>query len=77
MDLGGICGMCKHWQPGIGHPNGTQTCVAFPDGIPKEIWAGDDMHMSPVPGDNGVIFTPNDDVTPEQVEDWLDLKGRL
>jgi len=30
--------------------------MAFPDGIPYEIWASGYDHREPYPGDGGVIF---------------------
>lgn len=37
------------------------TCVAFPDGIPDFIAYGDDLHLTPVPGDHGVTYEKEDD----------------
>ena len=31
-------------------------CEAFPDGIPAEIAYGDNPHLKPYPGDNGIQF---------------------
>lgn len=34
----------------------TETCIAFPNGIPYEIWSGENKHTSPYPGDHGIHF---------------------
>lgn len=53
----GVCTFCKHFDPSsIARP--AMTCTAFPDGIPMEIWQGDNPHTQPFPGDNGIQFTP-------------------
>ena len=31
-------------------------CSAFPDGIPSEIAYGDNLHLTPFPGDHGIQF---------------------
>lgn len=31
-------------------------CTAFPDGIPDDIAYGDNLHLEPVDGDNGIQF---------------------
>ena len=73
-DVGGLCHLCKYWRPGLDNPRGIQTCKAFPDGIPDQIFSGAEMHFDRVRGDNGVVFAPDDDVTPEMVSDFLGLK---
>jgi hypothetical protein len=35
------------------------------------------MHFDPVRGDNGVVFAPSEDVTPEMVRDFLGMKKGL
>jgi len=35
-------------------------CAAFPDGIPDEIAYGDNLHLTPFPGDNGITFKAGD-----------------
>ena len=73
-EVGGLCRLCKHWRPGIGNPQGLQTCAAFPDGIPDRIFSGAETHFKPVRGDLGTVFEPDDDVTPEMVSDFLGFK---
>lgn len=52
--LGGLvsptCALCRHWLVG------TRTCLAYPDGIPDEVWSGRNDHREPYPGDNGIQF---------------------
>lgn len=53
---------CRHYE-GLkrdGEPEGNErhVCAAFPDGIPESIAFGFDLHMSPVPGDNGIRYEP-------------------
>lgn len=31
-------------------------CAAFPNGIPREIAYGNNKHLKPFPGDNGIQF---------------------
>lgn len=53
-----VCSFCKHVL-------GTKKCKAFPQGIPAEIWEGENRHTSPYPGDNGIQFEKYE-VTDEQ-----------
>lgn len=39
----------------IEHP----VCKAFPGGIPDEIAFGDNLHLEPFPGDNGIQYEKN------------------
>jgi hypothetical protein len=45
----------------VKQPDGTEAtefvyCKAFPDGIPSEIAYGDNKHLKPYPGDNGIQY---------------------
>lgn len=46
-----ICCYCKHMMPVTGHH-----CAAFPERIPDAIWKGENYHVDPYPGDNGILF---------------------
>ncbi len=48
-----ICMRCKHFHI---EDVKLHTCDAFPDGIPDEIWRGDNDHKKPNPGDHGIQF---------------------
>jgi len=43
------CMSCKHYST-------ANRCVAFPSGIPKEIYYGEHDHSKPFKGDNGILF---------------------
>lgn len=53
-----VCLRCKHYRPGA--EGAGRQCAAFPaaDSIPLEIWRGDNKHLRPFPGDNGITFEP-------------------
>ena len=51
---------CRHFI-GVSQPDGTEltervVCAAFPDGIPAEIAYGENLHLGPFPGDQGIQF---------------------
>lgn len=53
---------CRHYA-GIRQPDGTERienhyCRAFPTKIPDEIAYGDNLHLSPYPGDHGIQYEP-------------------
>lgn len=48
-----VCTLCQHLDA-----TKVRACAAFPftEGIPREIWAGENPHTQPYPGDSGVRF---------------------
>lgn len=52
---------CKHYI-GVIQPDGTEltetnSCIAFPDGIPAEIAYGENRHLRPLPDQgNKIVF---------------------
>lgn len=48
-----VCTWCAHYQ-------GARTCAAFPDGIPPEIFLGENDHTQPYEGDHGILFEQED-----------------
>lgn len=56
-----ICGFCEHNLGAERTPYGFKVkprCKAFPQGVPHEFAAGVTRHLHPVPGDNGLVFSP-------------------
>lgn len=59
----GNCPNCLWWFVG------TKTCLAFPEGIPDDIWRGNVNHTEPYEGDAGIVF--------EQYDEALVATGEL
>lgn len=51
-----VCNLCKYFSVEGSVNSGTPVCAAFPEGIPEEIWRGDNNHTKPYPGDHGIKF---------------------
>lgn len=47
-----VCTSCRHFH----RVYGERQCKAFPDGIPMEIWMGENPHTEAYPGDQGIQF---------------------
>ena len=52
------CLWCQHFVK----ENPKPICVAFPEGIPYEIWSGKINHDTPFEGDNDLQFTTSADL---------------
>ncbi len=46
-----VCSYCTRLQD-----IGKHVCEAFPNGIPDEIWKGENDHIKPYNGDMGLLF---------------------
>ena len=62
------CTYCSHWRSPIGTGSDKQTCVAFPKGIPDDIWWNQADHRKPFPGDHEVRWEPRDG---EEFPEWV------
>lgn len=58
----GICFMCRHKR------QGTTTCDAFPNGIPKKFLDGKAFHLEPERNDRGFQFAPRPPHTLEKAK---------
>ena len=52
-----MCMKCKHFHT---RNFASFTCDAFPKGIPIEIIDGEKLHTSPIAGDHGIVFEPEE-----------------
>ncbi len=50
-----VCSFCNNFDRS--NPI-ERKCAAFPDGIPLQIWKGENDHTKSFPGDNGILFEP-------------------
>lgn len=46
-----FCRICQNYNA-----DGSFSCKAFPEGIPKSILYGHEFHFKQIPGDNGIKF---------------------
>ena len=75
MNYATICDMCEHYVDDpetSGDPNVPETCLAFPNGIPVEIIQKGFDHRQPFEGDDGIMFSPNEDFDLAQLEKIVD-----
>lgn len=56
-----VCSRCQHFDE-MSPFGERKVCRAFSQGIPAEIWTGQNKHTSPFPGDNGIMFEAHKDV---------------
>ncbi len=56
------CMHCKHLHDGDEYlEDPFVSCDAFPDGIPGEIFEGENLHKEPYEGDNGIRFEESEE----------------
>ncbi|MDE0699768.1 MAG: hypothetical protein OXH61_03475 [Acidimicrobiaceae bacterium] len=66
-----LCLVCRHvLDDGSGIPTSITICKAFPDGIPGEILDNTADHRQPFPGDRGIQFEPDRDMTDAEIARW-------
>lgn len=67
---------CKHLTGVTPGDEATEKvcCKAFPKGIPDVIAYGDNLHLKPYPGDNGIQYEGEDNAPFEMPSDLDDYK---
>lgn len=68
-----LCAFCLHLLDGHVTKEGIliQNCKAFPMGIPEKFFLPENAHLSPINGDNGIVFEHNKRTKiPESLE-WV------
>ncbi|MGZ7113302.1 MAG: hypothetical protein ACXVH9_05245 [Halobacteriota archaeon] len=53
-----LCTLCKHFRA-THFPQAT--CDAYPNGIPSALLPWEHDHRAPFPGDNGILFEPQEE----------------
>lgn len=70
------CLSCKHWVSPLDRADDsdspTQTCTAFPAGIPDDIWWNRADHRESFDGDNGITWEAIEGMT---FPDWALTEG--
>jgi hypothetical protein len=76
MKIGSQCGFCRHLLRAT--PDGLP-CVAFPDGVPDELYYNKRDHRKPYPGDHGVRWEAASEehgrLWEEGVRYWEECRG--
>jgi len=79
-----LCQLCRHRVYVSANP----ACLAFPEGIPDEIYSGEKDHVKAIEGDNDIQFEPCDHLwhshagmlaakLPDVFEDWLERRFEM
>lgn len=65
---------CVHYRGIVGPPEmPTHVCTAFPLGIPDSILNGNNLHLTSIQDDEGIVYRADRKVSP----DWREgLKGK-
>lgn len=69
------CLHCKHYH--WTEKKNIQSCEAFPDGIPEDIFMNHINHNAPYPGDNGILFEQMQVDSEEFIFDDSFLEGTM
>lgn len=59
------CHFCKHFRSPLDTKLPNDTCDAFPDAIPDDLWWNRADHRQPYPDDHGVMWESNGSPFPE------------
>lgn len=66
-----MIGLRENHCLGCGNFSGNRKCLAFPEGIPDDLWSGNNLHLDAYPGDSGIRYVRTFDEFPELPEQLL------
>lgn len=65
-----LCFFCKHYRE-MEQELWKNKCMAYPAGIPEELWDGDAKHLEPRDGDKGFVFEADEEFRGNELMNFI------